>query len=222
MPTLPKTVIVLGAIAVVTIAGLMATGQLARTSPDETGASTASLERLQDRIDRETPTLARQGVYVRTTSLEAHCAAVVVENLTAPNRRDLEQRYGEGACLRQASGPPAAACALVRRRDTGLRKPVPDVSDLGLYEAQRRLVAAGFTFSIECPGQSDDRPIRPSRFSPDALVRITRQCPAPGATLPDGAPVALQAEAVLPGGHRYVTGAFRGRVACKADGLQER
>jgi hypothetical protein len=191
-------------------------------TPHEQQQSRAELMRLQDRINHDIGPLARRGVYVRTTGLAARCVSVLVDNLTAPNSAYLARRYGPGTCLRQTSSVPAVGCPLLLRRDSGLPKVVPDVFDLGLYEAERRLVAAGFAFSTQCPGEAEDRPSRPSRFSPNALVRITRQCPAAGAALAAGAPVALQAEAILPGGHRYVVGAFRGRVECTKRGLQAR
>ena len=61
----------------------------------------------------------------------------------------------------------------------GLPKVVPDVFDLGLDEAERRLVAAGFAFSTRCPGEAADLPSRPSRYSPNALVRVTRNARPP-------------------------------------------
>ncbi|HMJ36976.1 MAG TPA: hypothetical protein VK501_23925 [Baekduia sp.] len=209
-----------GAVAVA-ISGLAVTVLSAET-PREQSQSRAELERLQDRIDLDIRPLARQGVYVRTTGLAARCVSVLVDNLTVPNKTYLARRYGAGACLRQASSIPGPGCSLLSRRDSGQSKTVPDMFDLGLYEAERRLVAAEFAFSIECPGKADGRPSRPSRYSPDALVRVTRQCPAAGATLAAGAPVALQAEAILPGGHRYVVGAFRGHVECTNRGLEGR
>jgi hypothetical protein len=213
------------AVIVVAVSGLTVS-MLSAETPREQPPPRAELAHLSDRIELDIPALARQGVYVRTTGLTARCAWVLVDNLTGPNKAYLARRYGPGACLEQASSIPSSGCPAVGgSRNSRESKTVPDVSDLGLYEAERRLVAAGFGFSTKCPGFPDgrpSRPSRPSRFSPEVLVRVTRQCPAAGAPLAAGAPVGLQAEAFLPGGHRYVVGVFRGSVECTASGLETR
>jgi hypothetical protein len=154
--------VVIGAVIAVAMLSV-AISVLSAKTPREQAQSRAELTRLQDRIDHDIGFLARRGVYVRTTGLAARCASVLVDNLTAPNSAYLKRRYGPGTCLRQASSIPSVGCPMLFRRDSGPPKPVPDTFDLGLYEAERRLVAAGFTFSIRCPGEADDRPSRPSR-----------------------------------------------------------
>ena len=83
---------------------------------------------------------------------------------------------------------------------------VPDVGDLGLVEASRRVLAAELTFTASCPGQGGNGEWVPARPADD-LVRVVAQCPHAGRRVRRGTEVARQARAVLPGGFTYFIGA---------------
>jgi len=82
---------------------------------------------------------------------------------------------------------------------------VPDVGDLGLVEASRRVLAAGLTFTTSCLGRARDAEWVPSNPA-DQLVRVVAQCPHAGMRVRRGTEVALQARAVLPGSFSYLAG----------------
>jgi hypothetical protein len=176
---------------------------------DDGGASVArpapeSLDHLRDRVERAAPALEREGVYVQTWGVEARCAYVGVVNPTAPNVAALRRRFGPGArlCIGRVSAP-ADACAPFRANRGPTRRRVPDLRDLGVATASRRAVAAGFSYSFECPGSGTRRALAPRRGSLEAMARVTRQRPAPGTRWPTTRPIELEAVATLPGGFTY-------------------
>jgi hypothetical protein len=197
--------IIMGVTTTVAIAGAGA-GVAATSSRQE--PDRGSLSRLQGRIERDGPRLARTGIYVQETGRARSCVTVWVVNPTTPNVDYLRRRFGKSLCIERASIP-TQGCSLIQTKPSPDRREVPDLLDLGLYEAERRAVAAGFTYTNDCHGLGAKQARRPSRFTPESLVRITAQCPAPGTQARVSEPIALQAEAVLPGGFTYMTTAFR-------------
>jgi hypothetical protein len=180
------------------------TGTAQHAAPTE-----AQLEHLQDRINAQLGALARDGVYVPETALAAHCVSVRVINPTAPNVAYLHRRFGTtGMCIDRAHRTSACADLFILHHTRDVRT-VPDLHDLGLYTAERRTLAAGFPFAIDCRNQGDRRPRRPAPRTPEALVRVTAQCPRAGARAPVDTPIEITAEAILPGGFRYVVAPAR-------------
>ena len=172
---------------------------------DEDVLTRAELYRLQDRIDAQWDALAREGVYVLSTGQPGEsCVAIGLANPTRPNIRYLQDRFGPHVCVRRKPAGLAQACSgyAAPNLRTGPIT-VPDVRDLGLEEASRRLLSNGLTFAIHCLGDVERKVKHSPRHSPDQLVRITKQCPRSGELVPAGSEVALEAKAILPGGFEF-------------------
>jgi hypothetical protein len=169
------------------------------------------LYRLQDRINAAIPELAREGVLAVVTGQGGRrgqpCVDVSFANPTVPNVAYLRRRFGPGTCVARQPNGRAVACAEMFIRPRAARPvSVPDLRGLGLYEAERRVTEAGLTYALDCVGDATSKPRRPARESPEALARVTRQCPRPGAHVPLGTEIALQGIAPLPGGVDYPLG----------------
>jgi hypothetical protein len=200
------TLLALATASAVVVVGVVAA---ARGPSGASGPSDAELRHIQDRINGELGRLARQGIYVQQTGLPIQrCVSLLVVNPTRPNIEYLRRRFGPHLCFDQPERP-GGACAGHGSPDTpGGTVEVPDLRDLGLYEAERRAVQSGLRYTIDCLGVDHTRPRRASRFSPEALVRVTAQCPRAGQHVASGSEIALEAKAVLPGGFPYVVSAF--------------
>lgn len=196
----------IGVLLVIAAVGAAAIVIITTAAGDKAGPDRRGL--LQHRIEQDGQRLARAGIYIQGTGIAASCVAVRLANPTAPNVAYLRRHFGGPMCIVRESVAPASCPGAVVRR-SGKTREVPNLLDLGVYEAQRRALAAGFSYTNSCPGQGSDKAVRPSRLTPLALSRITAQCPAPGTQGPLNVPIALQAEAILPGGSTYTTTAFR-------------
>jgi hypothetical protein len=200
---MPRT---LKTVGIALVAAAAATTAVVVASASDSN-STPSRDAIQRRVNHDMTRLARSGIYVTETALAAKCVVVDVANPTPPNRDYLNKRYGPGLCI-ERTGVARVACAEITIQPRTEKYVVPDLRDLGIYEAERRAVAAGFTYAIRCAGEGSRTPRRPSRLSPLVGARITAQCPEPGAEAPVNLPIALQAQAVLPGGFTYTSTAF--------------
>jgi hypothetical protein len=171
------------------------------------GPTSASLRHLQKQIVGQRQNLAAQGIFLVRTELNRSCLTVVLANPTRPNRNYIVQRFGHGVCVATTPDGPLQACGgpFSKKVATGTVT-VPDISDLGIFQAEKRITALGLTYAVKC--LSDNIPLarRPVRSSPEALVRITAQCPRPGEKVPASSTVALQGVAPLPGGFDYAIG----------------
>ena len=196
-----STAAVLVIAGVIAIATATTDNNVARPDPE------APAER-QRRIEHDTGRLAREGIYVKEAGQSGKCVVVRVVNPTAPNVAYLRQKFGEPLCIEQAESP-AVACPEFQGPTSSVMREVPDLHDLGMYQAGRRAIADGFAYTDSCPGKGTRQVRRPSQFTPEALVRVTAQCPAAGTRAPMSVPIALQAEAMLPGGFPYRITAFR-------------
>jgi hypothetical protein len=164
---------------------------------------------LQHLIERDDRFLARQGIFIRETGIAASCVLVRVANPTAPNVAYLRQRYGGPMCVQRVSMPNVRCPgAVVPPKGEIETREVPRLLDLGIYEAERRAIAAGFEFTTSCPGVGESRAKPVPRLTPLSSARITAQCPLAGSRARVDVPIALQAEAVLPGNFTYTTTAF--------------
>jgi hypothetical protein len=200
MPRTLKTVgIALVAAAAATTAVVVASASDSNSTPSR-GA-------IQRRVNHDMTQLARSGIYVTETALAAKCVVVNVANPTPPNRDYLNKRYGQGLCI-ERTGFARVACAEITIQPSTEKHVVPDLRDLGIYEAERRAVAAGFSYAIRCAGEGSRTPRRPRRLSPEAGARITAQCPEPGSEAPANVPISLQAVSILPGGFTYTLTTF--------------
>jgi hypothetical protein len=173
--------------------------------------------RLQDRIDWKM--LARRGVFVSSTGHGRKiCLHMELYNPTPANIAYIRRVYGRHVCVDRKPGGVAYACTGYEQ-DAVPEGPVvvPNLLDLGLREASKRALANNLRYSPACLGDAESRPAKVDRYSPEQLVRISRQCPAPGQRVPAGTPVVLEAEALLPGGFRYRIGALPSNGGC-ADG----
>jgi hypothetical protein len=181
---------------------------MARDDPQPKRPGRAELLRLQARILQQRDRLARQGIYVESTGLPARpCVAVSLANPSAPNVAYVRHRFGRDVCVEKEPTGPVQACAAYISPPVA-RGPVivPDLTGLGLYEAERRAVAHGLTYSVTCLGDKRTEPRRPSILRPEALVRITAQCPRAGERVSKGAEVGLDGKAILPGGFVFPVG----------------
>lgn len=205
----------------VTVAG-SGCGLASEGTGERRGPPDDALQRAHDQLERAwmSGALDRAGIFV--TVLESpseRCVPVSLLNPTKPNVEYLQHRFGSALCVDRGGGLvgcPAVFAAPVRAG----RVVVPDVRGLGVYRAERRLVARGLTYAVGCRGEGKSRPKRPPRYSPQALVRVTRQCPRAGERVPPDTEVGLDASAVLPGGYRVRFGVFEDadtRAPC-ADG----
>jgi hypothetical protein len=211
-----RKLLYLGPLVVLAVLGTAFAASNGETPARASKPSPQTLDKLQNRIDHDLDHLARLGVYVAGTGLSDGCVSLKVVNPTMPNVAYLRRSYGRAICVETFTAPDAK-CAIVRQDvPGGSRVKVPDVADLGLYEAERHITSAQLSYTIDCPGDSRTKPLRPSRFSPDALVRITAQCPRAGEMVPRGTEVALEGWADLPGGFRWARSAWStiGRPTC--------
>lgn len=193
--------------AAVLIAGVIAIAT-ATTDNKVDRPDPEALAGLQSRIEHDTGRLAREGIYVQEAGQSGKCVVVGVVKPTGPNVAYLRRRFGEPLCIEQVEGP-AVACSEFQGPTSSVMREVPDLRDLGIYQAGRRAIADGFAYTDGCPGKGTRQVRRPSQFTPEALVRVTAQCPAAGTRAPISVPIALQAETVLPGGFTYRITAFR-------------
>lgn len=160
---------------------------------------------MQERIGKRWDALARQGIYVTSTGQKAQpCVSVELVNPTRPNIEYVRRQFGANVCVERRPGDDAQACSgYVQLTVPSGSARVPDLRDLGLYEATRRAVASYLRYSLDCLGESEKRAKPLPRHSPEQLVRVTKQCPRPGEMVPPGTAVALEGNAVLPGGFEY-------------------
>jgi hypothetical protein len=195
---------------------LVAGAAVALAKVGTAGPSGQSLSALQNTINSQLGVLRRRGVLVDHTALSGSCIRLAVINPTQPNVDYLNRRFGGRLCI-DTMQTPAVECAPRRpNAATGEEVLVPDVRQLGLYEAEKRLLASGFAFSTRCVGVAQRTAKQPPLGSAEALVRITRQCPAAGEQAVEGSSVVLQADAVLPGGFKYAISPFlaSGETSC--------
>jgi hypothetical protein len=197
------------AIALLVVAGLSGGLTVALAGGEE------SLGRIQDRVYEREAQLAREGIYViEMGPTDRDCVFVGLLNPTPANVEYLKREFGR-VCVGLGGGV-LDACPHYRDGRPSPRGPVvvPDVRELGLQEAQRRVVAAGLTYAIHCLGDYETAPERLHRDAPERLVRIVAQCPRAGERVRPGAEVALRGAVTLPGGFRFDVGP---RPSC-ADG----
>jgi hypothetical protein len=178
------------------------------TTEDERAPAAPSygqLARLVERVVGDEEALARHGIYLEGAGVGDSCTVVHLLNPTAPNIGYVEQRY-PGACVEPRPLGPSDDCAPAERHAPRAGPvTVPDVDDLGLVEASRRVLAASLTFTTTCLGRARDVewvPLGPA----DGLVRVASQCPRAGERVARGTEVALQARGVLPGGFEHFVG----------------
>ena len=94
----------------------------------------AELQRL---IQRDERALARQGIFVMETGITGSCVLVRVANPTAPNIQYLQRRYGDPMCIRRQSMPPVRCPGAAHLPEAkGEMRTVPNLLDLGIYEAE--------------------------------------------------------------------------------------
>jgi hypothetical protein len=74
---------------------------------------------------------------------------------------------------------------------------------LRLSDAEHAISRAGLRFAIRCLADNDESGRDHPLDVPANLIRITRQCPAPGEMVPTGTKVALNGAAPLPGAFVY-------------------
>lgn len=179
-------------------------------APERTPPSRAELYRLQDRIDKRWDELARQGIFIESTGHPAEpCLSVTLDNPTPANIAYLQRRFGPDVCVeRNPDGRPEVCPGSVQPPLPEGPVTVPDLRDLGLREASRRLVAGGLTYAAACLGEGKRRVLRITRGTPMDLARVVKQCPHAGQRVPAGTEVALDAAAVLPGRFKYEVGAL--------------
>lgn len=177
------------------------------TTRDATSAHQPSQSDVESQILRERPHLACEGIYVEQTAVGKSCVEVQLANPTAPNIAYMRDRFGTGVCV---SGKPNSALQACSGHPAN---PVPEGSvivpnlvGLNLYEAEKRVTSLRLTFALRCLGDRRTHAARPGRFSPEALVFITAQCPRPGQAVAAGSEVALEGRAPLPGGFEYPVG----------------
>jgi hypothetical protein len=141
------------------------------------------------------------------TGPQNRCIEIELANPTAPNIAYLRRRFGPRVCVDLKAGGRLDDCGGLSgsRLPTGSAT-VPDLRDLGIYEASRRAVASGLGYTVACLRDNNKQPKRPTRYSPEQLVRITTQCPRAGERVPPGTAVALNGVALLPGGFTYKVG----------------
>jgi hypothetical protein len=167
------------------------------------------LVRLQERIGADAAALGREGIYLAGTARhEGRCVVIMLVNPSPPNREDLRRRYarhGSRVCISaQPWSTHLRACTgLSAPEPQGRGRKVPDVVGMRLHDAQRAIVRAGLAFAIECEEDAERRVPPLDRSRPEAVARVTDQCPARGERAPAGGQVRLAASADLPGGFRY-------------------
>lgn len=167
------------------------------------------LAREANRLFEDADALAAEGIFLESTGVGNDCVFVSLSNPTGPNVEYVQRRYAR-TCIEPRPMGPGDFCdgrpaEVVRSGSVR----VPDVRDLGLAEASRRVLAAGLTFTTTCVGRHRNVewvPVNP----PDELVRVTSQCPRASRRVRRNTEVALLASATLPGGYEHHVGAASG------------
>jgi hypothetical protein len=160
--------------------------------------------RVADSIERDRDALVDRGIFLEGSGVGNHCVFVSLSNPTEPNVAYIRHRYPK-TCVEPRPLGPIDACLPTRvRADRGPVK-VPDVLDLGLAEASRRILAADLTFTASCPGRKRNVEWVPQNPA-DQLVRVTAQCPRAGERVRAGSEIALLAQTQLPGGFNHYVG----------------
>lgn len=193
--------VILGAMVVLALG-------LAGCSGDERSVAGVSvgLVALQERIGADAVALGREGIYLAGTARrEGRCVVIDLVNPTRPNREYLRRRYGSSVCISpEARSTPLRGCTgLPAPTPEGRARKVPDVVGMRLHDAQRAIVRAGLTFAVACEGDAERRVPPLDRSRPEAVARVTHQCPARGERAAEGSQVRLAASADLPGGFTY-------------------
>jgi hypothetical protein len=163
------------------------------------------LQRVQDRLNAERESLARQGIFLSVTApIPGRCVEARLVNPSAPNAEYLRRHFGPMVCVAKRPIGHIDSCSGFMR-PTVPQGPVtvPAVEGMSLFAAQKRLARDGLAWAVDCPSDRQRRPRRPNRFSIKALATVTRQCPRPGETVRAGEVVALDAVARMPGGFNY-------------------
>lgn len=167
------------------------------------------LTRLVERITRDQEALIDQGIYVMRAGVGETCAEIGLANPTAPNVSYLQRRF-PGTCVQREPAQRAKTCTARPRALTRAGAVVvPDVRDLTLAQASRRILDADLTYASDCLGEARTTPWSPAG-SPDELARVVEQCPRPGEEVRAGTEIALDAVVVLPGGFRHRISALTG------------
>jgi len=201
---------------VLTLAALVATIIFGRANGTEDEPASRAparptygqLARLVERISRDRDILAAQGVFFESAGVGASCAVVWLLNPTAPNIAYVQRRF-PGVCVDPSPMGPIDACPdTIRGMTRGGRVTVPDVRELGLVEASRRVLAADLTFTTACLGRARNVEWVPANPADD-LVRVVAQCPRAGEHVRRSTEVALHAQAILPGSFAHVVGTSR-------------
>jgi hypothetical protein len=181
----------------------------AAPAPKAAPPSFEQLTGLVERISRDKAGLIDQGIYVMTASLGEDCAAVGLANPTQPNVAFVERQF-RGTCVASAPAPRPETCEDGERTLTqDGRIEVPDLRDLTLAQASRRVLAEDLTYAADCLGAAETEPWVP-QGAPDELARVVEQCPRPGELVRAGTEVALDAVVVLPGDFRHRISALDG------------
>ncbi len=104
---------------------------------------------------------------------------VSLMNPTPANVGYVEQRY-KGACVHNEPAVPEKECGETTRGLTRSGKvTVPNLFELGLVEASKRVLSDDLVYTTGCLGEQKTEPFSPS-IAPDTLLRVSAQCPAPG------------------------------------------
>ncbi len=163
--------------------------------------------RLSERITRDRAGLAEEGIYLVGVTLDDSCARVSLLNPTPANIAYVEDRF-PGACVADGAQAVEKTCSEDAR---GLTRPgtveVPDVLDMRLSDASRRVLASDLVYSAQCPGDEETAGWEPSGPQ-DEQLRVIAQCPRPGERVRAGTEVALDAAVLLPGGFQHRIGAL--------------
>jgi hypothetical protein len=208
-----------GAIALLTIICVVLVALFAISRADDTDQrpvrqrpaqpNYGQLAHVSERINQDRVALETKGIFLEGAGVGSGCASVSLANPTAPNRAYMQRRY-PGVCVEPRPMGEMSFCdGTVPESARGGHVKVPDVSDLGLAEASRRVLAADLTFTATCPGRTRDVEWVPSGAA-DELVRVVTQCPRAGERVRRSTEVALQARAILPGGFEYSIGSAGG------------
>lgn len=164
----------------------------------------AELSRLQERIEKRRDALARDGIYLLSTGPEDTCVIVELANPTQPNIEFVRRQFAPHTCVARKPRDRIQACRGSERPAIPLGPvKVPSMRDLGISAAGRRSLASGLTYAVDCLGENLKTVKRFSKYSPEQLLRVTKQCPRPGELVPRLTEVALEAVATLPGGFSY-------------------
>jgi hypothetical protein len=188
--------------AVVTVA-LAASGDPRPSKP-----TAGQLEALTRRIDNDTDSLERQGIFLGppVAARNIDCVHVRLFNPTAANVAYVQRRYGPNICVsRKQSSIAGCMSAMTTPPIPDGEVVVPDLRSVRFLDAQSRLAAMGLKWNA-CDGPGQSTPQKSGKYSIFWLQTITDQCPRPGQHVPAGTDVALTTEARLPGGFTVAGG----------------